>query len=105
MIDGVLVSGDAPVQDAARDRCADSHAIVNAGFNFGGFFIVVPSDQLEKCELIGGGPHAVRFVEAAKPGLPALLLHQAVGAPARQGVVESLVRRADRQLRGILLRS
>lgn len=47
MIDGVLMSGDAPAQGIAGDRGGNCHAIIDAGLNLGAFLVVIPSHQLQ----------------------------------------------------------
>ena len=104
MVDCAFVAADRPIQCVAAHRSCHPKAVVDARFNLGAFFIVVPSHELEPGKLVGGGPQAVCLIESGKPGLTALLLHVPVCAPACQRVIESFVARSYRQLLGILLR-
>src|SRR6185437_5026045 len=104
VIERVLVSGDAPIQGAAGYRRVDTYAIINSRFDFCGFLVIVPGDKLKPRKLLGSRPHAVCFCKTAEPSLPALLLHDAIGAPGSERVVETFVGGSHRKLGWILLR-
>jgi hypothetical protein len=100
VIDRVFVSipMDAPLQGVPANRRRNRQTIVDARFQFGGFFIVVPGYELQVRQLLAGIVEAVKFAERLQPGLPTLLAHNTVGSPRRKRIVESFICRSHRLL-------
>ena len=75
---GVLTAVHSPAERISRDRSGNGKAIIDAGFNFGPLFIVVPRDKLERLQLLTGVVKTVHVGKRLEPCLPALLSHDAV---------------------------
>src|SRR5262249_13823772 len=69
--------------------------VLDAHLDRGAFFVVVPGHELERFQLPAGRIVTGDIGEGAEPGLAAVLVNNAVHAPRRDAVVESLLRRAD----------
>jgi hypothetical protein len=95
VINGVFVGVGGPLQGTAGHVRGYRKAVVDAGFDLGSFFVVIPRHQLQTIKLVGGVVEAVNFVKGLQPGVAALLGDNAILSPRRQSVVETFVGRAD----------
>lgn len=102
MVDGASIAIDRPLQRVPRNGGRKLKAVADSRLDLSGLFVVVPSDQLQRGQLLPGVVEAVDFRKCLQPRLSALLAHNPPGAPGRQRIVETLVRRTDRLLVGKL---
>ena len=91
MVNGIRLSGDAPENHGSGCGSRHAEAIINSTFNLTAFFVIVPGNNLNSQHLPRAGIVLAGFSQALKPGLSALLPHDAIGAPGRQGIVEAFV--------------
>lgn len=91
MVDCVFVACNFPLKRFSGHGSRHGEAIADARFNFSGFFVVVPRDQLQRGQLLSGVVEAVDLRKGVQPGLPALLPHDATRSPGCQGIVEAFV--------------
>ena len=91
----ILVALDAPAQRVAGGRRCNGQTVVNAGFDLGSFFVVVPGHQLKSGQLLARVVELVDLRKRLQPGLPALLPHDAVGSPGCKSVIKALVGGSD----------
>src|SRR6202051_1025255 len=96
----VAIPFHAPLQCVPTGCSRNRQTIVDAGLEFGCFFIVVPGYELKIRQLLADTVHAIEFGKGLQPGLAALLIHNAMGTPRCERIVESFVSRSD----GLLVR-
>jgi hypothetical protein len=75
IVDCVLIAGNAPLQGISGNGRGKRQTIVDAGFDLGGFFIIIPGHQLQIWQLTARIVKAINFGESLQPGLAALLPH------------------------------
>ena len=83
MIKRVFLSGDTPRQRLPGECGGNGHAVVDAGFDFRAFLVIIPGNKLQERQLVGRGVMLGDIGEARQPRLSALLVHHAVRGPAR----------------------
>jgi hypothetical protein len=98
MVDGALIAIHIPLQRICGDRAGEGQAVIDARFNFGSLFIIVPGHELKVGKRLSRAVHAVQLGEGLKPGLAALLSHDAIRSPGSQRIVEAFVSGAHRLL-------
>src|SRR5207302_10710456 len=91
MIHGVLLPAQSPIQIGTGSGAAHAGAVIDAGLDLGAFLIIVPGDELKSIKLIVGVEILAFFLHGGQPSLGALLIHNAVGAPGSQSIVEAFV--------------
>ena len=96
MVQRIFVPVDVPLQGTSRHGGRNRQAIVDARFNLRSFLVVIPRHQLQRRQLLARAVEAVELGKCLQPGLAALLSHDAVRSPRRQGVIETLIGRSNR---------
>lgn len=95
VIDRVFVAGHTPLQAGSLQARRNRKAVIDSGLDLRSFLVIVPCNQLDRVQLIARVVITVRLIESLQPGLAALLAHDAVLSPRRQGIVEAFIARAN----------
>ena len=70
----VLLPGNTPAESLPRNGRRDSDAVVDAGFNFGSFLVIVPGWDLDVVELVPRGVVVADIGQGSQPRLSTLLV-------------------------------
>ncbi len=92
------VSVHLPLQRVSRYRTGERQTVVDAGLDLRSLFVIVPGNKLQVGQLLARVIKTIDLAKCLKPGLAALLAHNAVASPGGQSVVKSFVGCTERVL-------